>query len=64
MDHYCNNITDRRILNMFLNICSDLSRLCQKLEAVHSGNNVTNGILERCKLLLSHSNDLSAIRAK
>lgn len=49
---------------MFLNICSDLSRLCQKLEAVHSGNNVTNGILERCKLLLSHSNDLSAIRAK
>ncbi|KAK2535199.1 sperm acrosome-associated protein 9 isoform X1 [Columba livia] len=64
MDHYCNNTTDRRILNMFLNICSDLSRLCQKLEAVHSGNNVTNGILERCKLLLSHSNDLSAIRAK
>ncbi|KAK0687944.1 SACA9 protein, partial [Pygoscelis papua] len=64
MDHHCNNSTDRRILNMFLNICDDLSKLCHQLETVHSGNNVTNGILERCKLLLSHSNDLSAIRAK
>ncbi|XP_074017386.1 sperm acrosome-associated protein 9 [Numenius arquata] len=64
MDHHCNNATDRRILTMFLNICNDLSKLCHKLETVHSGNTVTNGILERCKLLLSHSNDLSAIRAK
>ncbi|NWW95355.1 SACA9 protein, partial [Rhynochetos jubatus] len=64
MDHHCNNSTDKRILSMFLNICSDLSELCHKLETVHSGNDVTNGILERCKLLLSHSNDLSAIRAK
>ncbi|NXE26436.1 SACA9 protein, partial [Ardeotis kori] len=63
MDHHCNNSTDRRILNMFLNICHDLSMLCQKLETVHAGNNITDGILERCKLLLSHSNDLSAIRA-
>uniref|UniRef100_A0A8B9N6T9 Sperm acrosome associated 9 n=1 Tax=Accipiter nisus TaxID=211598 RepID=A0A8B9N6T9_9AVES len=64
MEHHCNNSTDRRILNMFLNICNDLSKLCHKLETVHSGNNITNGILERCKLLLSHSNDLSTIRAK
>ncbi|NXJ57254.1 SACA9 protein, partial [Spizaetus tyrannus] len=64
MDHHCNNSTDRRILNMFLNICNDLSKLCHKLETVHSGNNITNSILERCKLLLSHSNDLSTIRAK
>ncbi|XP_035197661.1 sperm acrosome-associated protein 9 isoform X2 [Oxyura jamaicensis] len=64
MDHYCNNSTDRRILTMFLNICNDLSKLCHKLEAVHPGNSTTNGILERCKLLLSHSNDLSTIRAK
>ncbi|NXW16727.1 SACA9 protein, partial [Circaetus pectoralis] len=64
MDHHCNNSTDRRILNMFLNICNDLNKLCHKLETVHSGNNITNGILERCKLLLSHSNDLSTIRAK
>ncbi|XP_075026725.1 sperm acrosome-associated protein 9 [Calonectris borealis] len=64
MDHHCNNSTDRRILNMFLNICNDLSKLCHKLETLHSGNNITNGILERCKLLLSHSNDLSTIRAK
>ncbi|NXT31765.1 SACA9 protein, partial [Pelecanoides urinatrix] len=64
MDHHCNNSTDRRILNMFLNICNDLSKLCHKLETLHSGNNITNGILERCKLLLSHSNNLSTIRAK
>ncbi|NXN39359.1 SACA9 protein, partial [Rhinoptilus africanus] len=64
MDHHCNNSTDRRILSMFLNICNDLSKLCHKLETVYSGNNITNGILERCKMLLSHSNDLSAIRAK
>ncbi|NXV12181.1 SACA9 protein, partial [Cepphus grylle] len=64
MDHHCNNSTDRRILSMFLNICNDLSKLCHKLETVHSGNSITNGILERCKMLLSHSNDLSAIRAK
>ncbi|NXC72466.1 SACA9 protein, partial [Anhinga anhinga] len=64
MDHHCNNSTDRRILNMFLNICNDLSKLCHRLETLHSGNNVTDGILERCKLLLSHSNNLSTIRAK
>ncbi|NXY74637.1 SACA9 protein, partial [Glareola pratincola] len=64
MDHHCNNSTYRRILSMFLNICNDLSKLCHKLETVHSGNSITNGILERCKMLLSHSNDLSAIRAK
>ncbi|NWX17358.1 SACA9 protein, partial [Aegotheles bennettii] len=64
LDHHCNNSTDRRILNMFINICNDLSMLCHKLETVHPGNNTTNSILERCKLLLSHSNDLSAIRAK
>ncbi|XP_074968340.1 sperm acrosome-associated protein 9 [Phalacrocorax aristotelis] len=64
MEHHCNNSTDRRILNMFLSICNDLSKLCQRLETLHSGNNVTDGILERCKLLLSHSNNLSIIRAK
>ncbi|NXW62381.1 SACA9 protein, partial [Eurystomus gularis] len=64
MDHHCDNSTDRRILNMFLHICNDLSKLCHSLETVCSGNNVTDGILERCKLLLSHSNNLSAIRAK
>ncbi|NXX74334.1 SACA9 protein, partial [Urocolius indicus] len=63
MDHYCNNSTDWRILNMFLNICNDLSKLCHKLETIYSNDNITNGILERCKLLLSHSNDLSSIRA-
>ncbi|CAM2103565.1 unnamed protein product [Caretta caretta] len=64
MDHHCNNTTDRRILLMFLNICSDLNKLCQKLEALHPGTSVTNNILEKCKLLVSPSNDLSTIRAK
>ncbi|XP_042335990.1 sperm acrosome-associated protein 9 isoform X4 [Sceloporus undulatus] len=64
MDHYCNNSTDKRILLMFLNICSDLSRLCQRLETLHSGNATTNALLDKCKTLVSHSNDLSAIRAK
>ncbi|NXG57972.1 SACA9 protein, partial [Hemiprocne comata] len=64
MDHHCHNSTDRRILSMFINICNDLSKLCHHLETVHSGNNTTNSILERCKLLLSHSNDLSTLRAR
>lgn len=64
MDHHCNNSTDRRILNMFLNICNDLSKLCQKLESVQPCDSTTNDILGRCKVLLSHSNDLSSIRAK
>ncbi|CAM4568999.1 sperm acrosome-associated protein 9 isoform X1 [Lepidochelys kempii] len=64
MDHHCNNTTDRRILLLFLNICSDLNKLCQKLEALHPGTSVTNNILEKCKLLVSPSNDLSTIRAK
>ncbi|XP_054853154.1 sperm acrosome-associated protein 9 isoform X2 [Eublepharis macularius] len=64
MDHHCNNTTDKRILLMFLNLCSDLSKLCQRLETLHSGNSTTNALLEKCKMLVSHSNDLSAIRAK
>ncbi|XP_009997277.1 PREDICTED: uncharacterized protein C9orf9 homolog [Chaetura pelagica] len=64
LHHYCHNSTDRRILSMFLNICDDLRNLCYQLETVHSGNNITNHLLERCKLLLSHSNDLSPLRAR
>ncbi|KFQ18926.1 Uncharacterized protein C9orf9, partial [Merops nubicus] len=64
MDHHCNNSTDRRVLNMFLNICHDLSKLCHTLEMLYSGSSLTDGILEQCKLLLSDSNDLSSIRAK
>ncbi|NXG45310.1 SACA9 protein, partial [Psilopogon haemacephalus] len=63
MDHHCHSSTDRRILTLFLSICNDLSNLCHKLENLHSAN-TTRDILERCKLLLSHSNDLSTIRAK
>ncbi|NXE93946.1 SACA9 protein, partial [Menura novaehollandiae] len=62
-DHHCFNATDRRILNMFISICNDLRNLCQKLETVHPGDSVTNGLLEKCKVLLNDSNDLTDIRA-
>uniref|UniRef100_F6PR18 Sperm acrosome associated 9 n=1 Tax=Callithrix jacchus TaxID=9483 RepID=F6PR18_CALJA len=64
MEHHCNNSTDRRVLLMFLDICSELSKLCQHFEAVHSGTPVTNNLLEKCKTLMSQSNDLSSLRAK
>ncbi|XP_006834962.1 PREDICTED: uncharacterized protein C9orf9 homolog isoform X1 [Chrysochloris asiatica] len=64
MEHYCNNTTDRRILLMFLEICTELSKLCQRFEALHSGTPVTNSLLEKCKTLVSQSSDLSSLRAK
>lgn len=64
MEHYCYNATDRRILLMFLDICSELNKLCQRFEALHSGTPVTNNLLEKCKTLVSQSNDLSSLRAK
>ncbi|NWV31111.1 SACA9 protein, partial [Grantiella picta] len=62
-DHHCFNSTDRRILNMFICICNDLRNLCHKLEAVHSGDSVAKGLLEKCKVLLNDSNDLTGVRA-
>ncbi|NWH36385.1 SACA9 protein, partial [Chloropsis hardwickii] len=62
-DHHCYNLTDRRILNMFISICNDLRCLLHKMETVHAGDSVTKGLLEKCKVLLNDSNDLSAIRA-
>ncbi|XP_069871019.1 sperm acrosome-associated protein 9 isoform X1 [Dipodomys merriami] len=64
MDHYCNSSTDRRVLLMFLDICSELNKLCQHFENLHSGTPVTNNLLEKCKTLVSQSNDLSCLRAK
>uniref|UniRef100_A0A8C9A435 Sperm acrosome associated 9 n=1 Tax=Prolemur simus TaxID=1328070 RepID=A0A8C9A435_PROSS len=64
MEHYCNNSTDRRILLMFLDICSELNKLCQHCEALHTGTPVTNNLLEKGKTLVSQSNDLSSLRAK
>ncbi|NXH89252.1 SACA9 protein, partial [Edolisoma coerulescens] len=62
-DHHCYNSTDRRILNMFISICNDLRSLCHELETVHPGDSVSNGLLEKCKVLLNDSNDFTAIRA-
>lgn len=64
MEHHCYNSTDRRILLMFLDICSELNKLCQHFEAVHAGTPVTNNLLEKCKALVSQSNDLSNLRAR
>ncbi|NXH10451.1 SACA9 protein, partial [Bucco capensis] len=64
MAHHCNNSTDRRVLSMFLELCNELSQLCHSLEMLHSGNDRSKEMLETCKLLLSHSNDLSTIRAR
>uniref|UniRef100_A0A803VY51 Sperm acrosome associated 9 n=1 Tax=Ficedula albicollis TaxID=59894 RepID=A0A803VY51_FICAL len=59
----CYNSTDRRILNMFISICNDLRHLCHKMEKVHPGDCVTNGLLAKCKQLLNDSNDFTALRA-
>ncbi|XP_064250090.1 sperm acrosome-associated protein 9 isoform X1 [Passer domesticus] len=62
-DHHCYNSTDRRVLSMFVSICSELRCLCRRMEAVHAGDSVTKGLLEKCKVLLNDSNDLTALRA-
>ncbi|KAM9064230.1 sperm acrosome-associated protein 9 isoform X1 [Sarcophilus harrisii] len=64
MEHYCNNSTDNRILQMFLKLCSEMSKLCQQFESLHPGTPATNNILEKCKILVSQSNDLSSLRAR
>nr|KAF6277236.1 sperm acrosome associated 9 [Pipistrellus kuhlii] len=64
MEHYCTNSTDHRILLMFLDICTELSRLCQRFETLHAGTPITNNFLDKCKTLVSQSNDLSSLRAK
>ncbi|KAG8509462.1 Sperm acrosome-associated protein 9, partial [Galemys pyrenaicus] len=64
MDHHCHNSTSRRVLRMFLDICAELSGLCQHFEALHTGTPATNTLLEKCKTLVSQSNDLSNLRAK
>ncbi|MBW03686.1 Sperm acrosome-associated protein 9, partial [Eschrichtius robustus] len=63
-EHHCGNSTDRRVLLMFLDICTELGKLCQHFEALHSGTPVTNDLLEKCKTLVGQSNDLSSLRAK
>ncbi|XP_054440161.1 sperm acrosome-associated protein 9 [Pteronotus mesoamericanus] len=64
MEHHCSNATDHRILHLFLDLCAELSRLCQRCETLHPGTPVTNSLLDKCKALVSQSNDLSSLRAK
>uniref|UniRef100_A0A8C3VW95 Sperm acrosome associated 9 n=1 Tax=Catagonus wagneri TaxID=51154 RepID=A0A8C3VW95_9CETA len=64
MEHHCHSATDRRVLLMFLNICAELGGLCQHFEGLHTGTPGTSNLLEKCKSLVSHSNDFSSLRAK
>uniref|UniRef100_A0A8C5UHQ3 Sperm acrosome associated 9 n=2 Tax=Malurus TaxID=55806 RepID=A0A8C5UHQ3_9PASS len=62
-DHHCFNSTDKRILNMFISICNDLRNLLHQLEVLHPGDNVAQGLLNKCRVLLNDSNDLTNVRA-
>nr|XP_003227115.1 PREDICTED: uncharacterized protein C9orf9 homolog [Anolis carolinensis] len=61
-DHYYNN--HKRILLMFLSTCADLGRLCQQQETLQSGSTTTNILLDKCKILVNHSTNLSTVQAK
>ncbi|XP_043913817.1 sperm acrosome-associated protein 9 [Protopterus annectens] len=64
LERHCNNATDRRILTMYLDLCRDLSLLCQKLESLKPEASQTDNALETCKTLLMHNSDISNLRAR
>ncbi|OCT67115.1 sperm acrosome associated 9 L homeolog isoform X1 [Xenopus laevis] len=64
LDVSCNNSTDRRVLTLFLDICSDLVDMCTKLHELQPENAAATALLHACVDLLSPSNDLSGLRAK
>ncbi|KAM9325308.1 sperm acrosome-associated protein 9 [Gastrophryne carolinensis] len=64
LDKNCNNSTDRRILNLYLDLCADLAEFCIKLESLQNDTRSTNGLIELTITLLNPTNDLSSLRAK
>ncbi|MEE6505390.1 hypothetical protein FKM82_005512 [Ascaphus truei] len=64
LDNYCNNTTDKRILSMFLDICTDLNDYCVKLDGLQTDMRTAGGTLDESTYLLSPNNDLSGLRAK
>ncbi|XP_030062333.1 sperm acrosome-associated protein 9 isoform X2 [Microcaecilia unicolor] len=64
LENNCYNLTDKRILNMFLDTCSDLNRFCTRMEAKHPETSKAGGPISKCKTLLNPTTDLTSVRAK
>ncbi|KAM4696044.1 sperm acrosome-associated protein 9 [Rhinophrynus dorsalis] len=64
LDNYCHNSTDKRILSLFLDICSELADFCITLDELQSDTSSSEGLVEESFNLLSPTNDLSGLRAK
>ncbi|XP_073412091.1 sperm acrosome-associated protein 9 [Dendrobates tinctorius] len=64
LDNHCHNSTDKRILSLFLDVCSNLADFCIKLEAMQSETRSAGGNIEEAMTLLSPTNELSNLRAK
>ncbi|KAM4018905.1 sperm acrosome-associated protein 9 [Anomaloglossus baeobatrachus] len=64
LDNHCHNSTDRRVLSLFLEVCSNLAEFCIKLEAMQSETRSAGGAIEEAITLLSPTNELSNLRAK
>ncbi|KAE8582596.1 hypothetical protein XENTR_v10020182 [Xenopus tropicalis] len=64
LDTSCNNSTDRRVLTLFLDICSELVDVCAQLHELQPDNAAATPFLQSCLDLLSPTNDLSGLRAK
>ncbi|XP_077140751.1 sperm acrosome-associated protein 9 [Ranitomeya variabilis] len=64
LDNHCHNSTDKRILSLFLDACSNLADFCIKLEAMQSDTRSAGGAVEEAMTLLSPTNELSNLRAK
>ncbi|XP_029470110.1 sperm acrosome-associated protein 9 isoform X1 [Rhinatrema bivittatum] len=64
LDNNCHNLTDKRILNMFLDTCSDLNKYCTRMETKHPETNKSGAPVSKCKTLLHPTSDLTSVRAK
>ncbi|XP_073496757.1 sperm acrosome-associated protein 9 isoform X2 [Phyllobates terribilis] len=64
LDNHCHNSTDKRVLSLFLDVCSNLADFCIKLEAMQSETRSAGGVIEEAMTLLSPTNELSTLRAK
>ncbi|CAH2316094.1 Hypothetical predicted protein [Pelobates cultripes] len=64
LDTYCNNSTDRRILTLFLSICSEIQEFCIQLNELQFETRGIKTNLEENFNLLNPANDLSGLKAK
>uniref|UniRef100_A0A8C5WL62 Sperm acrosome associated 9 n=1 Tax=Leptobrachium leishanense TaxID=445787 RepID=A0A8C5WL62_9ANUR len=63
LDTSCSNATDRRILSLFLSVCSDITDLCLQLNQRFNAPGANN-LLEDNLNLLHPNHDFSSLRAK